>query len=145
MITTRPYQTGDLARLPCYEENPCDGWEAHTEAEACGLTSYYLGEQIVAVSGYQLLWSGVAYAFAVVDRDAASRYAVSLARSVKSRIIELMAADGLHRVQATCSPNDRQCTVFLKATGYTLESTMRKASPDGQDIVMYAITKGDYP
>lgn len=141
MITTRPYQTGDLALLPCHEENPCEGWEAHTEAEACGLTSYYLGEQIVAVSGYQLLWRGVAYAFAVIDRGAVKGHGLSLARAVAASIDRLMHSDSLHRVQSTCAASDRHSAAFLRATGHTFESTMRKASPDGQDIVMYAITK----
>lgn len=141
MITVKPYLKGDLARLPCYEENPFEGWEANTEAEACGLTSYYLGEQIIAVTGYQLLWAGVAYAFAVIDRDGVKGHGRDLAVAVASNIASLMHSDGLHRVQSTCSSADRHSAAFLRATGHRFESTMRMASPDGQDIDMYAITK----
>lgn len=140
-VLARPYRAGEGALIPVAEADPFGFWLREVEAEAKGMTSYDLDGLLVAVTGYQPLWPGVAYAFALINRDLATGSGGALAMSIKRRIIELMHSDNLHRVQATCDPNDRASAVFLRATGYRFESCMRKASQTGEDLHMYAIIR----
>lgn len=139
VIHVRPYRIGDGALIPVAEADPFGFWLREVEDQACGLTSYEIDGALVAVTGYQLLWNGVAYAFALVNRELVAGSGRELAEAVRQRIAELMAKDRLHRVQSTCDPNDRASAVFLRATGHRLESCMRKASHDGKDLHLYAI------
>lgn len=142
-IKARPYRIGDGAMIPVAEADPFGFWLREIEAEAKGLTSYEIDGALVAVTGYQLLWAGVAFAFALVNRQLVAGDGRQLADAVKQRIAELMEIDNLHRVQATCDPEDRASAVFLRATGHRLESCMRRASHDGKDLHLYAIIRSD--
>lgn len=138
-VIARPYRIGDAAMVPVEEADPFGFWLVEMEASCKGLTSYYIDGALVAVTGYELLWSGVAYAFAMVNRPLCSGAGKQLASAVKTRIIELMQTDKLHRVQATCHVTDRAAAVFLRATGYRQESRMVRGAPDGTDLFMFAI------
>ena len=143
MITTRPYRQGDGALINVAEPDPWPDWLQEMEQDTRGLTSYLRDGRLVAVTGYQPLWDGVAWGFALVDRQAVKGAGLELAEAVRRVIAELMARDGLHRVQACCDPADPPTKVFLRATGYRYESTMKKASHNGGDLLMMAITTGD--
>lgn len=144
-VESRPYQRGEAAFIPVAEADPFGFWIVEMEKDGRGLTSYTVDGALVAVTGYHLQWAGVAYAFALVNRELAQGVGRELAASVKARIAQLMARDQLHRVQATSHPDDRASQVFLRATGYRLESTMRCAAPDGGDLLMFAITRSPNP
>lgn len=141
MLERRPYRHGEAAFIPVAEADPFGFWLVEMEAEAKGLTSYLYDGALIAVTGYHLQWSGVAYAFALVNRELAQGVGRELAASVKARILELMARDQLHRVQATAHPEDRASVVFLRATGYRREARLRCAAPDGSDLDLYAIIR----
>lgn len=143
VVIARPYRIGDGALIPVAEADPFGFWLREVEDQAKGLTSYEVDGALVAITGYQLLWNGVAYAFSLVNRDLAAGAGRALADAVKKRIAELMDSDNLHRVQATCDPTDRASAVFLRATGHRLESCMRRASHDGRDLHLYAIIRSD--
>lgn len=138
MIISRPYRAGEAATLNCAEEDPADGWLEEMESMH-GLVSYERDGLLVAVTGYQLMWNGVAWAFAIVDRERAAGCGRELADAVRREIDRLVVEDGLHRVQAGCNPADPATKVFLRAIGFRLESTMRKAAPDGGDTLMMVI------
>ena len=140
-VIAQPYKRGDGALIPVAEADPFGFWLAEMESTASGLTSYYCDGLLIAVTGYQLQWRGVAYAFALINRQLAAGSGKELASAVRRRIDELMAQDGLHRVQASTHANDRAGAVFLRATGYRLESRMIAAAPDGSDLLLFAITK----
>lgn len=142
-VTARPYRLGEGALIQVDEADPFGFWLREIEAQAHGMTSYEADGALVAITGYQLLWPGVAYAFALIDRALASGVGRQLANSVKQRIAELMDSDKLHRVQSTCNPTDRASAVFLRATGHHLESCMRRASQDGSDLHLYAIIRSE--
>ncbi|MNR26981.1 hypothetical protein D3C85_1442290 [compost metagenome] len=113
------------------------------EASTYGLTSYERGGELIAVTGYQLMWDGVAWAFALVDRSRAAGAGAELAASVRRILAEQMAQSGVHRVQACCNPDDPPTRVFLRACGFRLESRMKRAAPGGGDLLMMTIVTGD--
>ena len=141
-VITHPYKRGDGALIPVAEADPFGFWLAEMESTGKGLTSYYCDGLLIAITGYQLQWRGVAYAFALINRDLAAGSGRELAAAVRQRIAELMRSDNLHRVQASANANDRAAAVFLRATGYRLESRMIAAAPDGSDLFLYTIIKG---
>lgn len=141
-VIAQPYKRGDGALIPVAEADPFGFWLAEMESTAAGLTSYYCDGLLIAVTGYQLQWRGVAYAFALINRPLAAGSGKELAAAVRQRIAELMEKDKLHRVQASVDANDRAAAVFLRATGYRLESRMIAAAPDGSDLFLYTIIKG---
>lgn len=140
-LDVRPYRRGEAAFIPVAEADPFGFWLVEMEAEGKGLTSYRADGALIAVTGYHLQWTGVAYAFALVNRALAQGVGKELAAAVKARIAELMARDNLHRVQATAHPEDRASVVFLRATGYRKEARLQAASPDGHDLDLYAIIR----
>jgi len=139
MITVREYRKGEAATLPVEEPDPSPNWLEEMEAVTSGLVSYESDGQLLAVSGYQLMWDGVAGALAMVDRAEASGHGKALAAAVRATIKLQMARDGLRRVQACGYASDREALVFLRACGYRVESIMRKAAPDGGDLIMSVI------
>ena len=141
MVERRPYQRGEAAFLPVEEADPFGFWLVEMEAEGRGLTSYLADGALIAVTGYHLQWRGVAYAFALVNRDLARGIGTELAASVRQRIAELVTSDRLHRVQATASSEDRAAQVFLRAIGFRKESRMHRAAPDGSDLDMFTIIR----
>lgn len=143
LVVARPYRLGEGALIPVAEADPFGFWLREIEAQAHGLTSYEVDGALVAVTGYQLLWPGVAFAFALINRDLAAGAGRGLADAVKRRIAELMTEGNIHRVQATCDPTDRASAVFLRATGHRLESCMRRASHDGRDLHLYTIIRSE--
>lgn len=140
-VTAKPYRRGDAAMIPVDEADPFGFWLVEMEANCKGLTSYYIDDLLAAVTGYELMWRGVAYAFALVNRPLCSGSGKELAAAVRDRITQLMEQDGLHRVQATSHVTDRAAAVFLRATGYKLESRMVRGAPDGTDLLMHAIIR----
>ncbi len=140
-VIAQPYRRGDAALIPVEEADPFGFWMVEMEANCKGLTSYYIDGLLAAVTGYELMWRGVAYAFALVNRPLCAGSGKELALAVRARIADLMEQDGLHRVQATCHFADRQAAVFLRATGYKLESRMVRGAPDGTDLLMHAIIR----
>lgn len=136
-ITTQRYRPGDAALIPVDEPDPFGFWLREIEANGQGLTSYYLGDLLIAVTFYMRLWDGVADASALINRQLAAGHGKQLAKAIRERILELMQTDGLHRVQATSEPADRASQVFLRAIGYHYESTMKMAAPDKGDLFLY--------
>lgn len=129
--------------IPVAEPDPVAGWMEEMERDTRGLTSYERDGRLVAVTGYQLMWDGVAWAFALVDRAAVAGEGRELADAVRRTLDEQVARDGLHRVQACCNPRDPATKVFLRAIGFRVESTMRRAAPDGGDLLMMTIVMGE--
>lgn len=129
--------------IPVAEPDPVAGWMEEMERDTRGLTSYERDGRLVAVTGYQLLWDGVAWAFALVDRAAVAGEGRELADAVRRTLDEQVARDRLHRVQACCNPADPATKVFLRACGFRLESRMRRAGPDGGDLLMMTIVMGE--
>lgn len=142
MIKAREYRKGDGAAIPVAEQDPSENWLEQMETGMHGLTSYERDGKLVAVSGYELMWQGVAWAFALVDREACAGAGPELVQAVRKRTAELIQSDNLHRVQACCNPADPATKVFLRAIGFRLEATMRKASPFGGDLLMMAMIAG---
>ena len=145
MVERRPYQRGEAAFIPVEEADPFGFWLVEMEAEGRGLTSYLCDGALIAVTGYHLQWRGVAYAFALVNRELAHGIGRELAASVRERIAELMERDHLHRVQATACSTDRAAQVFLRAIGYRKESRMHRAAPDGSDLDLFVIIRSPSP
>lgn len=143
MIRTRAYCKGEGAMIPVAERDPSPDWMTEMERDMHGLTSYDRDGLLVAVTGYQLMWDGVAWAFALVNRAAAAGAGRELANVVSQVLAEHMALSGVHRVQACCNPDDPATKVFLRACGFRLESRMRRAAPDGGDLLMMTIVTGE--
>lgn len=139
VLECRRYQKGDLALVPCAEPDPFEGWSEFVEQQGHGLTSIALNGLIIAVIGFTPCWDGVGDAFARVNRAAAAGHGQALARVVKVRILQVMQAYGIHRMQATCDATDRAGGVFLRAVGFRFESVMRQGAPDRSDLLMHRI------
>lgn len=138
-IDVRPYRPGDGALIPVDEPDPFGFWLREIEAAGRGMTSYYLGDLLIAVTFYTPVWNGVADACALVNRELAAGHGKALANAVRQRIDQLMHDDHLHRVQATSHVTDRASQVFLRAIGYRYESTMSRGASDGSDLFVYAL------
>lgn len=139
VIEAKPYRTGDGALIPVGETDPFGFWLREIESIGRGMTSYYLDGLLIAVTFYTPAWQGVADACALVNRDLAKGHGNQLAKVIRRRILELMQADHLHRVQATSDVTDRASQVFLRAIGYRYESTMKRGAPDGSDLFVFAL------
>ena len=142
-IEVRTYQPGDAGRIPVAEADPYAGWLEHVEANAAGLRSYALNGELIAVTYYMPIWDGVADAAALIDRKLAHGHGQELARVIRQEIDAIMLSDGLHRVQATSEPADKDSRIFLRAMGYRQESVMRKAAPDKTDLLLFVILEKD--
>ena len=142
-IEAKPYRRGDAGLIPVAEADPFGFWLTHIEANAKGMTSYYIDGLLVAVTYYIPIWDGVADACALVNRDLAAGHGRGLAKAIRTRIDELIASDNLHRIQCTSEPHDPASRVFLRAIGYRYESTMRQGAPDRSDLLVYVLLRGD--
>lgn len=143
VICARPYRAGEAALIPVAERDPSAGWLQEMEETTHGLTSYERDGALIAVTGYQIMWDGVAWAFALVDRAASAGAGKELAAQVRCILSDQIMQSGVHRVQACCNPADPVTKVFLRACGFRVESTMRRAAPGGGDLLMMTIVRGD--
>lgn len=143
MITVRGCEPGDVGRMNAKvgEKDAFAGWAQHIEQNAGGLTRFDYNGVMLMVMGYMEVWDGVAEAFALVDRTEAAGHGKELAAAVRQKIVELMDANGLHRIEATADPHDRVALVFLRATGYRFESIKECGAPDGTDLHVYTIIR----
>jgi RimJ/RimL family protein N-acetyltransferase len=139
VVECRRYRIGDLAAIPCAEPAPFEGWLEFVEEHGHGLTSITLDGELIAVIGFTSCWDGVGDAFARVDRQKAAGHGRALATVVKVRILQVMQAYGIHRMQATSDATDRAGGVFLRAVGFRFESIMRQGAPDRSDLRMHCI------
>lgn len=140
-VTMREYCHGDAAKLNVGEADPFDGYLEYLETTGKGLRSYEADGELIAVSGFTECWPGVADAVALIDRRKAAGSGRQLASVFRAMIPEVMAKHSIHRVQATSEPADRASRVFLRAIGYTYESTMVAAAPDQSDMLMFALIR----
>ena len=138
-VEARSYKAGDAALIPVAEADPFGFWLRDLEAGAKGLTSYYAGQRLLAISFYMPMWDGVVESCALVDRSASAGLGRDLARAMRQVTDRTMRDKKIHRVQATSEVQDRASQVFLRAIGYRLESTMKQGAPDRGDLLVYAL------
>lgn len=113
-----PYRRGQLASIPCVEDDPFPDWANITERDAHDMRSIYLDGKPVATIGYIPTSRRKADAFAVIDRQACKGIGADLARITHNQMVEWMRHLGIITVQASCSANDRAAQVFLRAAGF---------------------------
>ena len=139
MITWRKYRPGDIAAVQCSEPEPFDGWADYAEQQGKGLATVEKDGRPVAVMGCLPCWDGVADCFNVIDREAVKGYGRPLSEMSRARILQVMQALGIHRMQATASVTDRQAQVFLRSIGFRRESVLIQGAPDRSDLAMFVI------
>lgn len=113
-----PYRLGDLARIPCVEPDPVEGWAATTERQAHGIRSIHLDGKLVACFGYVAITCREVDCFAVIDREACAGIGRELAILIRSQCLQWMRTYGFTTVSASCAANDRAAQVFLRSIGY---------------------------
>lgn len=135
------YQLGDLAAIPCVEDDPMPGWAEAVEQSAGGMASIYRGGKLIAVIGFTLATPGVADSFAVVDREGSRGAGRELAAMTAGQVAAWMRRASLHRAAATCKPSDKASAAFLRAIGYRRECLLEAAAPDGSDLMQFKLIR----
>ncbi len=89
----------------------------------------------LACFGITPLWNGVAIAWAAFRGDI-SDYGVTLFKGSKAFLDDLM--ESYHRIQCEVVASNEKAVKFIEKFGFEREATMRKYSPDEQDVYLYA-------
>lgn len=118
-----PWQSAWQAGERRIEGGPC--WEAWAEGE------------VAAVAGLELLWPGVAQAWAVLT-DAGRRHPLFVARQMRARLMAAIAKHGLHRVQCDVAAGHVAGYLLVDWLGFQEEGIMRGYGVNREDHVRYA-------
>ena len=101
------------------------------------------GGALVGCSGLSFLWPGVAMGWAIFDPPALRNYRLTVIRTYRAWIPELMRQHGIQRLH-THVYDDQVLIRWIEVLGFKREGLMRKYGPGGQDCWMCSIIRGGY-
>jgi hypothetical protein len=94
--------------------------------------------RILAVMGFMVLWQGVCEVY-ILPSKYISKYPHAFARCLK-KVLSSGAFNTFHRIQLRALKDDLHSR-FNKFLGFEKEGTFKKYDSEGNDFVMWAITK----
>lgn len=105
---------------------------SHVFVDAAGLPYY--------VAGFSIINSGVAMAWSM-STDKCGKHVMEMTRISRAVIRSLMKDSGIHRVQMMCMATRSTARRWFEALGASHEATFKGYGRNGEDFVMYAITR----
>lgn len=139
MITIRNATQEDLDYL---KQNPIEGAvKNYPKLELGGIAKTGIVDgEIVGIGGVVIYWKGVAEGWIILSGKV-KEFKVETIMCI-DRIMEQMILDnGLRRLQVTVRTDFPQAKKLVEALGFECEGLMKKYSPDGTDVWMYALVR----
>ena len=98
----------------------------------------------VAVCGCEVLQRGVTFhplsgsaqCWSIISDDVRGN-GLGLTKAIRNMIDDFAKSNNIGRMQAVIKPQIRENIRWIELLGFTFESTMVKAGPDGTDLAMY--------
>jgi hypothetical protein len=115
-----------------YADAFLEGWE---QVE-CSYT-IIVDEKIVACAGVYVTILGTGEAWTLFSNDL-YKYPKSIYKAIKEGLERVIEEKKLRRVQAQVGFDNSTAQSFIKHLGFTYEGTMRKAGPNGENMLLYA-------
>ena len=133
-MDVRDYEAKTVCSMPQFEA-AVKQWED----SKCSATVVFDG-RILAIIGYMVLWQGVCEVY-ILPSKYLSDYPHAFARCLR-RVLTSGAFNNFHRVQLRALKDDLHSRVnrFL---GFVKEGVLKKYDSEGNDFVMWAITRED--
>ena len=97
--------------------------------------------EIVNVTGCIIAWKGVADVY-LIGSDKIEEHKIFVARSVMTALYMVEQAFKLHRVQATVKEDYTSARKWMEWMGFKNEGILKNFSPERENYVMYARTRG---
>ena len=149
MIRTAPYSKELLAGW-YYNGLECPMFDTPEEVLGC-IDSFamkgraYIGydenDEIIGVSGIFLEKSwGVGYSWSFINQGV--RNAVAMIKTMLEMENELVAEMGIRRLHTFVDANCHTVAHFMDALKYEREGVMKKAGPNGEDLIIFAKITG---
>jgi len=98
------------------------------------------GEKVISIYGTMRLWPGVGEAFTIMCKDI-HRYGRALYEFAFATVRIVFNSMSLIRLQCTVAVGFDKGVKFIEGIGFEREGILRKWSPDGKDVYMYAKLK----
>ena len=106
------------------------------ESEESGLCiTGWVDGKVIGVGGIKILWEGVGEVWALFTSYKKSKGAYKCIRDGLEKLIE---DNKLRRIQGYGRIGFPQSHILFKHLGFKPEGIMRKYTPDGVDVIMYA-------
>jgi len=131
----RDYEYGDIEKIHDPKEpGEFQDWQI---AEYTNYTKTILhGEKVVAVIGIVKMWNGVGQGFVITS--ASYKGGIRYLRTTAQHLIKGMGELGLWRVQTYIDESWLESARFAKLLKLKHEAVLKKMSPDGADLSLYA-------
>lgn len=133
-ILMRPFEMDDL--LHVCGTSPLHGQEVMLANKRTIFTFTYKGAPI-ACAGMVLLWPGVAEAWTTLS-DWAKHHPIWLVKTLRRELKVQMINMELRRAQMHVEDTPELCR-WARAMGFQYEGTLRKYTPDGKTLHVYAL------
>ena len=138
MIEIKPMQPEDLQAVL---NNPIEGDIRFFTVlpDQPAVSAWYKGK-VIGVGGINLFWEGVGEAWVLLSKDIEScRFGTY--RMIRRMFKSLTKEYGLQRLQATVRSGWWDAIKMVEKLGFQREGLMKHYCPNGDDVIMYSITK----
>jgi len=95
------------------------------------------GDRCIGAYGAIEMWPGVARVWALFSQELIREHPYVLGIHIR-RDLGGAAGSQFHRIEATCDAGHRMGSKFLEWLGFTREALMRRYTPTGADMYLYA-------
>jgi len=121
-------------------ESPGDGVLSLAMAREKTATCWsgFVGDKLWGVGGIDIMWAGVAEAWAFFS-PAISQNPLAITRTVKKLLVDYLMDLELHRIQCHVRHNLKPAVRFVQALGFEQEGINRKFTHDGVDCLEFAM------
>lgn len=99
-----------------------------------------INQQILACSGIEIIWPGVAELWALFSRES-DHYFMELGRICKNVVAGFMVEAKLHRIQCHVREDFWRGLRLAQFLKFTEEGIARKYTPDGRDCITFSIVR----
>jgi hypothetical protein len=104
------------------------------------LFSVFVDDRVEAIGGFVKLWEGVVEMIAMIS-PVGKRHIKIIHRTAKN-MINVALSNGIWRIQTNVLDGFDKGIRWVERLGFHSEGKMKKYTPDGRDMIRFAIVKG---
>lgn len=137
-FVVHPYEEGDFERILHHVPTWGRLGEQLPQPNPAQAYSAWGADGLIACAGLDLMWPGVAQAWAMFMPSIPQYYPQSIVRSIRRHLAGLIEEHSLWRVEAHAHAGTPMACKLLEVLGFHREVLKRKYGPDKSDFWLYA-------
>lgn len=141
-ITLSPFKAEDALEILGRNAERYISLLIKLEMDGPGFTGRLPDGRVLGCAGMQSVAPWVAD-FWLIPSGLIPEYPLAFHKTVLAKFKELLASSTARRIQGVVDPKFPERTRWIERLGFVKEGTMRAFGPDGQDMDLYAMIRGE--